>query len=69
MNTVTIPRRIAKNDDLIVVPRKKYEQLLRFWMNTERISRRDAKAVAKGLREIAQGKFLTSKEVRHELGL
>ncbi|MDP1689070.1 MAG: hypothetical protein Q8L47_02980 [bacterium] len=28
MNTVTIPRKIASNDDLIVLPRREYEELL-----------------------------------------
>ena len=27
MTTFTIPKRIAKNDDLIVIPRKEYEQM------------------------------------------
>ena len=29
MNIVTIPKKLAKEDDLIVVPRKEYEALLR----------------------------------------
>ena len=28
MNTLTIPRKLAQKDDLIVVPRKEYEALL-----------------------------------------
>ncbi len=27
MNVFTIPRRVAKNDDLIIIPRKEYEQM------------------------------------------
>lgn len=29
MNVITIPHGLAKNDDLVVLPRKKYEQFLR----------------------------------------
>jgi len=28
-NIITIPRWLAKNDDLVVLPRKQYEQVLR----------------------------------------
>lgn len=28
MNTITIPRKLAQRDDLIVIPRKEYEALL-----------------------------------------
>ena len=28
MNTLTIPRKLAKNADLVIIPRKEYEALL-----------------------------------------
>ena len=28
MNTITIPKNLIKNDDLIIIPRQKYEELL-----------------------------------------
>lgn len=28
MNTITIPKKLAQKDDLVVVPRKEYEDLL-----------------------------------------
>jgi hypothetical protein len=31
MNTLTIPKKLIQNDDLVVIPRKKYEKLLRFF--------------------------------------
>ncbi len=30
MNTITIPRKLAGRDDLIVIPRREYEALLEF---------------------------------------
>ena len=69
MNTITIPKKIAMRDDLVVIPKKEYEKLYRFWMSAEQITQRGKKAIEKGFREITQGKFLTSKQVRNELGL
>lgn len=31
MTTVTIPRKLAKDDDLVVIPRKEYEKLARIF--------------------------------------
>lgn len=28
MNTITIPKKLIKNDDLVVIPRKEYEKFL-----------------------------------------
>lgn len=28
MNTITIPKKLIKNDDLVIIPRKKYEEFL-----------------------------------------
>lgn len=70
MNTVTISRELTKNDDLVVLPRKEYEKLFRFWTNnTERLTKLQKQMLNKGFREIAQGKFFNSKQVKNELGL
>lgn len=31
MPTITIPHRVKKEDELVAIPRKEYEQLLRAW--------------------------------------
>ena len=69
MDTITIPRRITKNDDLVIMPRREYERMYRFWESAEKITARQKKAIHKGFSEIAQGKFFTPKQVKHELGL
>lgn len=58
-----------KNDDLVVLPRKEYEQLISFWANAETMSSHTKKAIEKGFKEISEGKFLTSKQVKDALGL
>lgn len=69
METVTIPKKLTKNGDLVVIPRREYEKLFRFWVNAEQLTKREKKAVENGLGDIARGKFFTSKQVKHELGL
>ncbi len=69
MNTITIPKRLIKGDDLVVLPRKEYERLIDFWSKAESISQHTKKAVERGFQEIAEGKFFTSKQVKNELGL
>lgn len=69
MNTITIPKNLIRNDDLIVVPKKKYEQLVHFWASAESVSKHTKKVIEKGFREIAEGKFLTSNQVKDALGL
>lgn len=69
MNTITIPRNLVKNDDLVVLPRKEYEQLVRFWASAESMQARTKKAIEKGFKEIAKGDFLTSKQAKNALGL
>ena len=67
MATITIPKNLTKNDDLIILPRKEYERLVDFWSNAESISRHTKKAVERGFQEIAKGEFLTSKQVKNAL--
>lgn len=69
MNTITIPKNLIKNDDLVVLPRKEYEQLARFWANAEALPKRTKTVIEKGFKEISNGEFLTSKQVKDALGL
>lgn len=69
MGTITISKKLIRNDDLVVLPRKEYERLFRFWANAESMSARAKKAIEKGFKEIAKGEFLTSKQVKDALGL
>ena len=69
MATITIPKNLIKNDDLVILPRKEYEQLFRFWASAESMSAHTKKAVERGLREISEGKFLTSRQVKNAMGL
>ena len=69
MPVITIPKKALKNDDMVILPRKEYERLFRFWISAEPIAKREKNAIVKGLKEIQNGKFYTSAQVRKELGL
>ena len=69
MSTITVPKKLLQGDDVVLVPRKEYEKLFSFWTNAERLTRRDKNAIGQGLREIKDGKFFTSKQVREILGI
>jgi RNase P protein component len=56
MNTITIPKNLIKNDDLVIVPRKTYEGLLRASQkNTEK---RLPKDLEEALQEVRDGKVI-----------
>ena len=69
MPIFTIPKKALQNDDIVILPRQEYERLYRFWSSAEQITKREKSAIEKGLKEIKNGKFYTSVQVRKELGL
>ena len=52
MTTVTIPKKLAKEDDLVVVSKKKYERLLHIAAQASELDR----DLEEALREIKNGK-------------
>jgi len=69
MTTITISKNLIKDGDLVIVPRKEYERLSRFWASAESMPQRTKKSVEKGFKEIAEKNFLTSRQVKDALGL
>ena len=69
MTTITIPKNLIRKDDLVIIPKKEYEQLVGFWVNAEPIPKKTKIAIAKGFRQISEGKFLTSAQIKNALGL
>ena len=69
MTTVTIPRKLPKKGDLVVIPKKEYEEFLSF-RKTFRIARPtkgEMRAIQQGRREFQQGKFITLGKLKNEL--
>jgi len=67
MATITIPKNLIKNDDLIIIPRKEYEtmkaQILpTFYLKGKEADKLD-KLIREGLKEYQEGKCKTIKSL------
>lgn len=72
MPTITIPKNLSEDEKLIVVPRKEYEEFLRFRLkNIEEVKMTSAqkRALARARKNLAQGYFLTIHELKRKLEL
>ena len=66
MVTITIPKKLIKNDDLIVIPRRKYEELLRMAGKKERAYTQLDKDLDEAIAEYKTGKFFGPFETAEE---
>lgn len=68
MTTITIPKKLIQGDDLIVIPRKKYEELVR--SSKKQALALDA-GLQKALRDVREGKlfgpFRSFRAFKHSL--
>lgn len=69
MNIITIPKKLAGSDDLVVIPKKEYEKLL----SNKRVIEfsptvADKKNLERARRNRMTGKFLTLDELKQKLG-
>lgn len=67
MSTITIPKTITKGDELIIVPRKEYEEFSRWQKSvkqhkTFKPTPTQLKDLQRARREHQQGKYLSMKE-------
>lgn len=53
MNTITIPKKITRGEELVVIPKKEYERFLRA-LNGEKTIVKDA--IDEGLRDLNEGR-------------
>jgi len=56
MTTITIPKKVIKNDDLVIIPRKRYEALLRIYRKKS-YTQLD-RELDEAIKEIRQGKIV-----------
>ena len=69
MNTITIPKKLAKKDDLVVIPRKEYEALIelkKIREFTPTVAQK--KALSQARRNRKAGNYLTIDELIKKLG-
>lgn len=70
MNTVTIPKELARKGDLVLVPRKEYEAF-QSWMKTVKTftpTRAQLLDLKRAREDYRRGKFVTLDELKRELG-
>lgn len=68
MNIVTIPKKLAKNDDLVVIPRSEYEALLNKKSGSVSLTKSQKKALMQAEKNLEHGKSLTLNELSRHLG-
>lgn len=65
---ITIPRKFAFEDDLVVLPKKEYETLVRGradMMPLVELTEKQRKAIAKSERELARGQYVTWEQLEY----
>lgn len=73
MNTITIPKNLIKNDDLVIIPRKEYESMKAqaiptFYLKGKEAEKLD-KLVKDGLREYERGETISATSLKEALKL
>lgn len=72
MNTITIPKKLIKNDDLIVLPRKEYEEFYQ-WKEVAKLFKTftptitQKKDFKKAREDYKQKKYITLDELKRRL--
>ncbi len=69
MNVITIPKRTAQKDDLVIISKMEYENLLRI-ADTEgdELTVSQKKALIQSRKDLKMGKLLSYKDVARKLG-
>ncbi len=67
---LTIPRELSRQGDLVIMPRRDYEELLRLKKVIALVepTSSEKKAIKSGRKEIREGKYLTLGQLENELG-
>ena len=74
MATITIPKNLIKNDDLVIIPRKEYEEFYQ-WKETAKLFKTFIPTVAqkrdlkKAREDYKQKKYLTLDEFKRRLAI
>ena len=76
MPALTIPKKITKGDELVVLPRKEYVELLRVKISPSQKSIKtfkptadEKRAVDRARKRFVKGDYMTLEQLRHELAI
>ena len=66
---ITIPEKLAKKGDLVLIPRSEYEELskLKKIISVVEPDNYEKKAIKQGRAEIRKGKYITLNQLKNEL--
>ena len=67
---IEIPKELSKNQDLIIIPRSDYEELLTLkkFIPLIDLSSSEKKALEKSRKEIKKGNYVTLDQLKNEMG-
>ncbi len=69
MNTITIPKKLANRDDLVVIPRREYQALLELKKIKEfKPTQAQKKSLARAENNLREGEALSYNELVKKLG-
>jgi hypothetical protein len=72
MTTITIPKQITKGEELVIIPRKEYEEFLRYHPKEDgelTLDTSQKKRLQKARKNLTEGKCLTIYELKRKLGI
>ncbi|OGN09063.1 MAG: hypothetical protein A3J46_06115 [Candidatus Yanofskybacteria bacterium RIFCSPHIGHO2_02_FULL_41_11] len=70
MSVITIPKQLIREKELVLIPKKEYKELLGWKKRSFKVvkpTKAELKAIERGRREIALGKYESWEKVKHEL--
>jgi len=67
MSTITIPKKLAQNDDLIVLPRKEYEELLERQVPVVKMTIAEKRDWERAKKDYSRKSYVTLEEFKNEL--
>jgi len=69
MPVITIPKKFAGKDDLVVIPRREYEEFLELkkLIPVVKPTREEKRIIQRGEREIQRGQYTAWAKIKHEL--
>lgn len=71
MNTITIPRKVTKGEELVVISRKVYEEYLQLRKSVPvvKMTSAEKREWERAKKDYEQGKYVTFSELESELGI
>lgn len=67
---IAIPRELSRQGELVIIPRSDYEDFLRLKkvIPLVKLTPSEKKAMQSGRKQIQEGKYITFKQLKNELG-